>query len=299
MEQKLVIQSQFDQLPLDIYIKAPNNPIGIIQLSHGICEHKERYFHFIDFLVKHHYICVIHDHRGHGHSIRKTEDLGYFYKDGHIGIVEDCHQVTLWIKQQFPSLPIYLFGHSMGSLVARCYLKKYSNDIDGLILCGSPSYQPMVSVGICLCQIMQKFYLDHCRPALIQKLVFGSYVKSNIPNDWICNNPAVVHQYNNDPLCAYTLTLQGFESLFRLLKETYKNNYSPITHDIPIHFIAGEDDPCIINQKAFLNAVKHLQNQGYSHISFRLFAGMKHEILNEKNNDIVYKHILDKIKTWQ
>lgn len=86
------------------------------------------------------YVCLIHDHRGHGQSVLKDEDLGYFYQDGDIGIVEDLHQLTLWIHQQYPDLPLYLFGHSMGSLVVRVYLKKYDKDIQGLIVCGSPSH---------------------------------------------------------------------------------------------------------------------------------------------------------------
>ena len=86
------------------------------------------------------YISVIHDHRGHGKSVKDAVDLGYFYDDSGKAIIEDAHQVTTWMKERYGGeLPYHLFGHSMGSLVVRCYLKKYDDELDSLIVCGSPS----------------------------------------------------------------------------------------------------------------------------------------------------------------
>ena len=108
MKEHFVIKSDFDQLPLDVLITSPSHPKGIVQFSHGMCEHKERYIDFMEFLNQHGYVCCIHDHRGHGHSVYSNEDLGYFYQDGHMGIVEDVHQLTLLMKKRYPLLPIYL-----------------------------------------------------------------------------------------------------------------------------------------------------------------------------------------------
>ena len=105
MKEHLTIKSHFDQLPLDVIVMSPSHPHGIIQFSHGMCEHKERYFDFMEYLCQQGYVCIIHDHRGHGKSIYQQNDLGYFYDNGHIGIVEDVHQLTCWIKAQYPELP--------------------------------------------------------------------------------------------------------------------------------------------------------------------------------------------------
>ena len=86
---------------------------GILQVAHGMCEHKERYLPFLQEMADHGYLCIIHDHRGHGESVRQPEDLGYFYPDGGTAIVSDLYQVTRWIREQYPELPLYLFGHSM------------------------------------------------------------------------------------------------------------------------------------------------------------------------------------------
>lgn len=302
MKEHLTIFSDFDQLPLDVIITSPSHPIGIVQLSHGMCEHKERYLDFMKFLNQHGYVCCIHDHRGHGKSILKEDDLGYFYENGHIGIVEDVHQLTLFMKKRYPNLPIYLFGHSMGSLVVRCYIKKYDQDIDGLFVCGSPSHNQAVDIGIHLTTLLSKIKGDHYRSHLIQKIGFDAFNKkfnTQIPNSWICSDENIVNAYNQNPLCRFIFTNNGFYSLFQLMKETYsKEHWLLHQPTLPIHFIAGSDDPCITNEKEFLKAVQFVRDIGYQNVSSHLFKEMRHEILNEKNNKIVYKHILKTLKFW-
>lgn len=303
MKEHLIIKSEFDQLPLDVIVLRPSHPCGIMQFSHGMCEHKERYLDFMNYLYQRGYVCIIHDHRGHGKSIREEMDLGYFYKDGYIGIVEDVHQLTLWIRKQYPQLPLFLFGHSMGSLVVRCYCQKYDQDINGLFVCGSPSQNPMAGLGIKLAQYYTKKKGDHYRPSLIQKLAFDAFNKKfdkNIPNSWICSNQDVVSWYNQNPLCTFTFTSNGFESLFQLVKMTYSNHHWQVNHpQLPIRFIAGYDDPCIQNEKKFQQAVNHMHQLGYQNVTSHLFKHMRHEILNEKGKFLVYEHIYEILKTWQ
>ena len=98
----------------------------------------------------------MHDHRGHGKSVRQQEDLGYFYNGKEKAIVEDLHQITLWIKEEYPNLPVYLLGHSMGTLVARNYIKKYDNEIKKLILTGPPCKNPAVDIGLLLAKFRRK-----------------------------------------------------------------------------------------------------------------------------------------------
>lgn len=153
MYKSFQIKSNYDQLKLDGIIISCENPKGIVQISHGMCEHKERYIDFMNFLSNQRYLCIIHDHRGHVKSIKDKNDLGYFYDNGHLAIVEELHQITLMIKQQYPHLPLYLLGYSMESIVVRCFRQKYDQDIDGLIVCGSPSDNPLTPIGIKIARI--------------------------------------------------------------------------------------------------------------------------------------------------
>lgn len=302
MKEHLVIKSDFDKLPIDVMVIRPAHPKGIVQIAHGMCEHKERYEDFMNDLCQAGYVCLIHDHRGHGKSIRNQNDLGYFYHDGQIGIVEDVHQLTLWIRHQYPTLPLYLFGHSMGSLVVRCYTKKYDKDIDGLFVCGSPSYNPAASMGQKLAQFLNKIKGDHYHSRLIQWIGFEAFNKNfeKVPNSWICSDQEVVKKYNEDPLCSYTFSVNGFECLFRLMQQTYsKDNWNIQNKDIPIQFIAGEKDPCIVSPQKFKVAYTFMKDIGYPNVKGHLFKNMRHEILNETHKKQVYQFILQTINTWE
>ena len=236
-------------------------------------------------------------------SIKDKNNLGDFYDNGHLAIVEDLHQITLMIKQQYPYLPLYLLGHSMGSLVVRCFCQKYDQDIDGLIVCGSPSDNPLAPIGIKIARIYSKVKDDHYRPQLIQNLSFQAFNKrfhTDIPNSWICSDENIVDSYNKNPLCYFTFTANGFESLFNLVINTYHNeNWTMSNPSLPILFIAGKDDPCITNEVKFNKAVSNIKSKGYMCVDSYLFENMRHEILNEKQNQLVYQYILDNLNAWQ
>lgn len=125
MKKTVYLTSKQDGLKLHVLLMEPEqSPKGIVQICHGMAEHKERYEPFMQMLCNNGYISVIHDHRGHGKSVKNAADLGYFYDDSGKAIIEDAHQVTTWMKERYgEELPYHLFGHSMGSLVVRCYLK--------------------------------------------------------------------------------------------------------------------------------------------------------------------------------
>ena len=117
--EEFTIRSQHDGLELGVSLRIPEHPIGILQLVHGMAEHRERYHDFMDYCAAQGFIVLIHDHRGHGASVKSETDYGYFYQDGAQGIIDDVHQLTLYLRERFPGLSLTLFGHSMGSLVVR------------------------------------------------------------------------------------------------------------------------------------------------------------------------------------
>ena len=148
------IISPVDGLKLALMYTAPaDEPKGIVQIAHGMCEHKERYAPLMEFLADNGYSVVCHDHRGHGASVKSPEDLGYMGKGGWLAMVKDTKAVTDWAKEKWPGLPLTLFGHSMGSMVVRSYAKRYDKDIDSLIVCGCPSDNPAKSAGILLAKM--------------------------------------------------------------------------------------------------------------------------------------------------
>ncbi len=295
--EELTIRSDYDQLELGVSIRLPENPVGILQLVHGMAEHRERYHDFMNYCAQHGLVVIIHDHRGHGASVKSKEDWGYFGKDGTKSIVQDVHQITKYIQNRFPGLPLTLFGHSMGSLVVRCYIQKYDDDISKLIVCGSPSYQVGSKVGIVVAKMMQLFKNEKHRSNFINNLAFSKNMKKfkaeKNPNAWIVSDPAVLAAYDADERDGFIFTLNGFETLFKLMQRAYsKKGWQMQNPDLPILFIAGADDPCVIDEKHFYRAVDFLRQRGYQNVSSKLYPGMRHEILNEVGKAQVWEDVL-------
>ena len=300
-------KSGSDALPLSVLRTEPENISeikGIVQLVHGMDEYKERYLPFIEYLTEHGFITVIHDHRGHGRSIKAPDDLGYFYEAGYKALIEDIHEITLEIKEYAAELtgrtdlPLILFGHSMGSMAVRCYIRKYDADISKLVISGCPSELPGARPGLFMIKLFKILNGERERNKFIAKLCMGSYEKrfknEGLPHSWINSDPDAVMKYNSDPLCSYIFTLNGFENLVRLTILTYTDRgYAMKNPSLPIRFYSGADDPCAINEEAFNKAIELLKKQGYSDVAGKMYEGMRHEILNEPEHQKVFDEILE------
>ncbi|MBP5529395.1 MAG: alpha/beta fold hydrolase [Lachnospiraceae bacterium] len=303
-EERYTHISKTDGLEISVLRTEPddaNDIKGIVQIVHGMNEYKERYIPFIHFLVDKGYLCVIHDHRGHGKSIKNPDDLGHMYEGGFEALIEDTHEITEEIKEYAKEitgkdLPLTLAGHSMGSLVVRSYIRKYDADIDKLIVIGCPSKKPGMKAGLLLINIIKLFRGERFRSHLIASLVLGDFekrFKSEGFSAWVNSDPEEVKKYRADPLCIYLFTLNGYENLVRLTMLTYKDGgYAMNNPSLPIRFFSGEDDPCAISEKDFNKAVELIKKQGYSNVEGKMYKGLRHEILNEREKDKVYNDML-------
>lgn len=290
------IKSDFDNLEIEIAISLPKSkPIGIIQFAHGMSENKERYFEFMKFLSENGYICVINDHRGHGNSVKNNKDYGYFYTENANAIVEDFYQVTKYIKEKYKNLDVYIFSHSMGTLVVRNYLKKYDDEVKKIVLCGPPTYNPLTSFGIVLAKVLKIFQGEETRSKVLNKLVIGKFSrKYKDKNEWICSNPEVVDKYEDNEKTGFVFTINGFINLFKLMKGAFsKKGWKLKNKNLEILAIAGEDDPVIQNKKKFNNLIQFLRERGYEKISSKMYPNKRHELLNEVGRWGIYQDILD------
>ena len=246
---------------------------GIIQIVHGMSEYKERYIPFMEYMAERKYVSVIHDHRGHGKSVRSKEDLGYMYGGGADAMLQDIHTVNCLIRDHFPELPLILFGHSMGSLAVRAYAAHHDSCMDMLIICGSPSYNALRPVGVAL--------------AKAEKAVFGPKHSA-----WICSDPQVVQDYSDSEYCGFTFSDDAYLALFDLMKRAYDVKHWNCTKPkMPVLFISGAEDPCMGNVRHFAKTVRAMRQAGYLDVRGKLYPGMRHEILNEKDHERVYHDI--------
>ena len=294
--------SQYDGLKLSILWLAPKGRSeGILQISHGMSENKERYLPFIKYMAQRGYVCVIHDHRGHGQSVLDREDLGYMYGGKNTALVRDLHQVSLWAKEKFPGLPLYLLGHSMGSLIARNYLKDYDDEIDKLILTGPPCRNTAAGLGLLIARMEKRICGAHHRSKLLETMSFGMFARRFRQEEsrfaWVCANRQVVEEYEASQDCGFTFTADAYESLMLLMKATYSRKGWKVKHPkLPILFLAGQEDPCVGNGRKFVQELQHMKRVGYKKLTGKMYPGMRHEILNETEKYTVYKNIYEYLK---
>lgn len=269
---------------------------GVIQFIHGMCEHKERYTDAMNYFAGCGYVCIISDLPGHGENLSGSKTHGYFGKNGMDRLLATVHRNTLYIKKHYPAAKYILFGHSMGSLVCRAYLKKYPDVPDCAIICGSPSDNNFKYVGNIIMRILIAIFGEKAKSDFARNLCTGSFErpfrKENLDNSWICSDKSVVEKYNKDKMCGFTFTLNGYRTLTELLIAVYSGAGWRISNpDMPICFISGESDPCMGNLHRFKKSVNKLKSAGYKNVRTKLFYGMRHEILNEKDRKKVYDYV--------
>lgn len=298
---KTVIRSRKDGLEISVLAFLPGEEErescrGVVQLVHGMSEYKERYIPFMEYLAGEGFASIIHDHRGHGKSVRSQEDLGYMYGGGAEALLDDMLQVNQLAEKTLPGIPLIMLGHSMGSLAARAFTRKYDDRIDALILSGSPSNNPGRLAGTLLAQMEKKFLGDRHVSKAIEKLSFGTYNRKFKEEEdafsWVCSSPEVVAAYEASPLCGFTFTADGYLVVFELMKQAYsEKGWKCSKPDLPVLFVGGADDPCIGGPGRFADALNHMRIAGYYNVRGKLYPGMRHEILNETENRKVFHDI--------
>lgn len=300
-KREFTLQSKYDNLALSCAEYAAEgvtqtNAKGVVQIVHGMCEYKERYEGFIDYLTQNGYIVFAHDHRGHGGSVTANENLGYFGDKKGEAIVDDAALVTDEIRRLYPGLSVTLFGHSMGSLVVRAYIQKYEEKIDKLIVCGSPSKNPLAGLGLMLNGVISAFRGEKYRSRLMANASTGGgddKFPGEGKNAWLTRDKTVVEKYNADEKCNFVFSCNGFSNLLHLVKNAYKKKKYPAKHsDLPIFFMAGADDPVIGSEKKWLAAQQFLRDVGYKNVTGKSYPKMRHEILNELGKEEVYADAL-------
>lgn len=293
---KFSFKSKYDGVVIHGMCMIPEEPIGIFQMVHGMSEHKERFYSFMEWMASKGYVTLMHDNRGHGESVKQPEDIGYCYDSKEKGYIEDIYAVTRYIKREFPDLPLILYGHSMGSLGVRSYIRNHDEAIDGLVVAGCPAYNDAVETGKLMVKAVQVVKGERYRSSFMQNLVVGGFEKvfkkENRQFAWLSTDKEVAEKFKADSLCNFTYTLNGFLTLLNLESITYKRGGFQVKQpELPVLFISGMDDPCYINEKKWNQAIERMHRLGYEDITEIRYTGMRHEIHNEKECEKVFGDI--------
>lgn len=281
-------------------------PVGILQIIHGMAEYVERYEETAKFFVERGFVVTGEDHLGHGRSVEEGGVYGYFCKhDPATVVVRDVHRLKKMTQTLYPGVPYFILGHSMGSFILRNYMFRYGTGIQGAIVVGTGVQPPgLLTMAKAVAAVQELFCGGRHASKLIEGLAFGGYNK-RIKNprtrtDWISRNEENVAAYNADPLCGFTFTVNGFQTVFELISRAQDlENLKQIPQDLPVLFVAGGEDPVGDYGEGVERAYDFLDEAGMEHLAVKLYEGGRHEILNEKNaaevRQYIYNWLLPKL----
>lgn len=250
---------------------------GIFLIVHGVAEHIDRYDELAETMTKNGYICYGCDNLGHG----KSGEIGKVPMNAEVYFVDDIKKLYDLATAEHPDLPVFLFGHSMGSCISRVLIQKYDLNLKGLILCGTGHLPSIARVVI---------------PAFKKQQSSEKLVKNSVPLSWLSFDKDNQEAYANDPLVAHKTT-QGFQSSANLVvaascKKGWANRLSKWT---PVLVISGIGDPYGVFGYGPKRAGRDLKKSGIYDVTVKIYKNAKHEILNEGE---VKQTVLSDIINW-
>ncbi|MBQ5436854.1 MAG: lysophospholipase [Firmicutes bacterium] len=272
--------------------------IAVLQIAHGMAEHIERYEDFALWLNRYGIAVAGNDHVGHGRT-SDPSDYGYMgEKDGWKTLVNDVEKLNGMLHEEHPEVPVSVMGHSMGSFVVRAWMADHGRNCDRFIIMGTSGSNPALKAGLGLTRMLRKKQGGHAVSKMINGMAFGSYNKrirnARTAFDWLSVNEENVDRYVADPACGFPFTLAGFEDLFTMLSFVNSREwYEKVPKDHHILLISGLEDPVGSYGRGVAEVCEKLKDAGCSQVSMLLFEEMRHEILNEKQHEAVYKEIRD------
>lgn len=251
-------------------------PKAVIQLVHGLGEHARRYDHVAAELNRHGYSVYADDHRGHGQTgvsmieKRITKNMGQLGPGGMRATINQIHELTDLIHIENPNAALFLFGHSLGAMISQKLINKHSADYRGVILSGSTLMLP----GIAKLDGFNKRF-------------------KNTPNasgkEWLASDESVGRAFMADPLCFPESATKAFGILNAAVLSGLPSR--KIDADMPVLLFTGSEDPIGAERgnKLLLNAFRRV---GVHDVTLIVYEGMRHETLNDVNQEEVLADIL-------
>lgn len=285
---------------LHVILWEPDTEVkAVVQISHGMIEMIERYEDFALFLNQHGYAVIGNDHLGHGLTAGNNSDLGYFCpRNMSATVVADLHRVTKCAKKKYKNKPYFIFGHSMGSFMARRYLMTYGMDVDGAVLCGTGVKSNLILVsGKIVSNALRLIFGDRFRSRLLKMNAFSTYQR-RIPHprtqsDWLTRDVDVVDFCLSNKYCNYIFTVNGYRTLFDVLSFIQNRKHiDRIPRELPILLLSGEQDPVGNYGKGVKKVYASYKKAGIKDVTMKLYPDDRHELLNELDKDEVYQDVL-------
>ncbi len=279
------------------YAWTTKKPKANIMIFTGMQETAERYDDFANYLNANNFDVYCIDHYGQGLNIKDGDVRGIWPNNGFSRTVKTFAELD--DKLQKTGLPVYIFAHSMGSFMAQDYMQRFAQKVKKVVLCGTDYPNPAVmAFAHTLARMMVNDEKRDLPNEKLAKLVTGAFSKK-VKNrrtdfDWLSYNQANVDKYIADPKCGFIATGGFYKDFLKGMKTICKKKYlNNIRRSESVLIIAGEEDPVGHMGKGPTKLYKKYRSLGLTDVTLKLYKHMRHEILNEINNKMVYKEIVD------
>jgi len=247
-------------------------PRAVVLLAHGVGEHSGRYQRLAAHLAQHRYAVHALDHRGHGRSAGRRAFIRRFDE-----YVNDLHVCFEQVRTQHPDAPLFVYGHSMGSIVALRFALRCQSALAGLITTGTALRLP-VSLPAPIVALARRLAPFAGRVPVVAPIAL----------DGLSRDPQVIAAYQTDPLVYWGRMRLGWSVELLNAAQEVERRLPELT--LPYLALHGADDPITLPEGAEIVR----ERAGSPDLTVRVYPGLRHEIHNEPEQ----AQVRDDITAW-
>ena len=291
MNKKSFVNASGDRV---FYLQWPvDDPKAAVVISHGMVEHPARYDDFASFLNENKIGVYGIYHIGHGEDAAVLNHMGKGDFDKCISNLNELVEIA----RKETNVPVILFGHSMGSFMSQLYVTRYHN-LDALVLSGSTKAGFVAKAGAVVAKIINACSRDKTKPSnFMNNMAFGAYNKAfkdaKTAFDWLSRDEKQVQKYIHDPYCGGICSAGFFANLTGGMANMGKKKYiHNVSKELPIYIQGGQMDPVSDMGKGLYALKAQYDALGIKRVELDVYEGARHEILNERNKEEVYRNTL-------
>ncbi len=268
--------------------------IGVVHVNHGLAEHSARYERFAKALAPAGFHVYAHDHRGHGDTKAPDAPLGRFSAVGGVGkVMDDIAAVHAHIAQRRPGLPLILFGHSLGGIIALNSVLRRSDHLAGAAIWNANFSAGALGRVAQAILAWERMRLGSDVPSrILPALTFRVWNRKSDPKQtpaaWLSRDPSEVAKYGADPLCGWDASVSMWRDVFRMIfAGADDRNFIPVRKDLHFNLVGGASDPSTDHGAAIEALARRLRRMGFSNLASTVYQDTRHEGLNDLNRDII------------
>lgn len=271
-----------------------DDPRAVIIIVHGLGEHSGRYQPLAEHLASQGFCVYAYDTRGHGLSAGGRERLGLLPAgNGWLDWIHDINHMVTHARANHPKVPVFLLGHSLGSMMAQHYAAVHGERLHGLILSATDNRPGLITLaGVRLSALLQRIQGPDHRSELLYAMGVGA-MKRSMPDrrtdqDWLSRDDSIVDAYLADPLCGFKPGNAMWRAIANGMATISYKLRGRLPAELPVLMLVGTADLLSAGGERVRKLALAFQNNGVKQVELISYPDARHEVFNETNREEVY-----------